>query len=357
MSEEAGVVAGGEVAPAAPAEVAIANDTPLSVRGAVTAYAERMKREETNSSAGAANPAATETKSAVEAGAAPQTEATGETQEADPAEKPPLKLPRSWASEQADHWAKLDPVTQEFLLEQDRKASEAVRKSQNEVAEQRKAAQAELERAAKAQQEYEAKLPALMEALHNSSPFADIRTMADVERMAAEDPFRKIQWDTYQQKMQATAYELQQAEQRKTEESKSQWAKFQSEENAKVLELHPELKDPEKSKQFQTAAVELFRSAGFADSDLNAIANGEKFSPFHAGLQDIIMKAVKYDQLQKAPPKAVPKPVPQVQRPGVAPPKGGTIDASVQEASRRFTQNPNVRNAAALYAAKQAAQR
>lgn len=352
MSEEAGVVAGGEVASAAPAPV---NDSPLSVREAVAAYAERTKRDDTNSTAGADDTATAETKSAVEAGAAPPNEATGETQEADPAEKPSLKLPRSWASEQTEHWAKLDPATQEFLLEQDRKASDAVRKSQNEAAEERKAIQAAREQADKVRQEYEAKLPALMQALHDTSPFADIRTMDDVIKMAAEDPFRKIQWDAYQQKMIATHTELQQAEQRKTAEQADHWTKFQNEETAKVMERYPELKDPDKSKQFQTAAVELFRNAGFADSDLNAIAKGEKLSPFHAGLQDIIMKAVKYEQLQKAPPKAIAKPVPAVQRPGVAQPKGAAADVNIQALSQRLNQTGSIKDAMALRAARLAA--
>lgn len=356
MSDEAGVITGGEVASAAP-EPITTNDAPLTVREAVTAAAERHKRERETPTTDGAEPAATETKSAVEAGAAPLDEVTGETQVADPAEVPSLKLPRSWASEQAEHWAKLDPVTQEFLLEQDRKASDAVRKSQNEAAQERNSIKEAREQADKVRQEYEAKLPALMQALHDTSPFADVRTMDDVIRMAADDPFRKIQWDAYQQKMVATHTELQQAEQRKAAEHTEQWSKYQSEESTKAAEMHPELADPEKSKKYGTAVAEMFRDKGFTDNELGGMTKGEKFSPYDHRFQSIILDAIKYREAQKAPPKAIAKPVPQVLRPGIAPARGASGDANIQEASRRFTQAPNIRNAVALYAAKQANKR
>src|SRR3990167_194442 len=71
--------------------------------------------------------------------AAPQgTEATGEDEKIDPEETPPLDLPRSWAQDAQERWTKLDRETQQYLLDHDSKASETVRRAQNEAAEARK---------------------------------------------------------------------------------------------------------------------------------------------------------------------------------------------------------------------------
>jgi hypothetical protein len=90
-------------------------------------------------SAESAPPATAETKLSDEDNAAPLEEATGETEEDAPAQEPPRDLPRSWTKDRTEHWAKLDPATQDFLLEQDRKASAEVRRVQNEAAEKLKA--------------------------------------------------------------------------------------------------------------------------------------------------------------------------------------------------------------------------
>src|ERR1700749_2126509 len=65
-----------------------------------------------------------------EADAAPdEKQATGETEsEQAPDENPPLPLPRSWTKEQTEHWNALPRETQEYLREQDSKASAEVRR-------------------------------------------------------------------------------------------------------------------------------------------------------------------------------------------------------------------------------------
>jgi hypothetical protein len=69
--------------------------------------------------------AAAETQSpSQEDDAARPQDATGETQEADPAEQPPLELPRSWSKDKAEVWkARSVVTTQEHLLDHDKTAS------------------------------------------------------------------------------------------------------------------------------------------------------------------------------------------------------------------------------------------
>jgi len=355
MSDEANAPVGGEVASATPANTP-ASDAPLTVREAAEAYASRRQKEPEQ--ADGAEPAATDTKLADEANAAPAEQANGETQEIDPAEKPPIEPPRSWTKEAKERWDALPPETQEYLAQREQERDREVRRSQNEAAEHRKAIEAERMEVERVRQEYEAKLPAIMQALQDvqAGQFSDIKTMADVERMAIEDPFRKIQWDTHQQKLQAVHYEMEQAKQRQTTEQQTKWAEYVNLENSKAAELHPELANPEKAKLLQGAAVELLQEKGFTPQELTDLANGkERVSIFDHRIQSLILDGVKYQEAQKAKPKAIAKPVPQVQRPGVAQPKGAAADASVQALSQRLSSTGSVKDAFALYQAKKKA--
>lgn len=278
-------------------------------------------------------------------------------EEAEPAELPPIEPPRSWTKEAKDRWEALPREAQEEVARIEQSREKEFRRSQNEAADQRKAIEAERIQAEQTRKEYEAKLPAIMQALQDAqnSQFPDIKTMADVERMALEDPFRKIQWDTHQQKLQVVAYQQEQANQRQEQERTSNWSKFQTEETAKAAELHPELADPVKAKQLQEKVVELFRDKGFTDSDLNSMATGEKYSPFDHRWQSILVDALKYREAQKAKPVAVAKSVPPVQRPGVAPPRGAAKAGDIQALSQKLDRTGSVDDALAVLAARRKA--
>src|SRR5512141_219766 len=111
---------------------------------------------EQNSAAERAEPATAATESAVEADTAPpEVEATSETETEQAPAEPTRPLPRSWSKDKAEVWAKLDPAAQEYLLEQDSKASAEVRRAQNEAAELRKGLTAKEQAAEQARQQYE----------------------------------------------------------------------------------------------------------------------------------------------------------------------------------------------------------
>ena len=179
--------------------------------------------------------------------------------------------------------------------------------------------------------------------------------MDDVQRLAAEDPFRYLQWQAHQQKLQAVAYEQEQAGKRQQQEQATNWAKFQADETAKAAEMHPELADPEKAKHLQEKVVKLFRDKGFTDNDLNNMAAGATYSPFDHRWQSILVDALKYREAQKAKPVAVAKPVPPVQRPGVAPPRGAAKTENLQALSAKLDRSGSVDDALELLAARRKA--
>jgi len=282
-----------------------------------------------------------------------------EPEAADPEaeELPPIEPPRSWTKDEQERFKSYPRELQAYLSEREQQRDRELRRSQNEAAEHRKAIEAELAKVDQARKEYEAKLPAIMQALQDAQAgaFADIKTVDDVQRLAAEDPFRYLQWQAHQQKLQAVAYEQEQAGKRQQQEHLASWTKFQNDENAKAAELHPELADPEKAKHLREGVVELFRDKGFTETDLNNMAAGATYSPFDHRWQSILVDALKYREAQKAKPVAVAKPVPPVQRPGVAPPRGAAKTENLQALSAKLDRSGTVDDALEFLSARRKA--
>jgi hypothetical protein len=302
------------------------------------------------------------TQSGDEPDAAPQeTEATGETQATDPAAEPPLELPRSWTKDRAEHWAKLDRGTQEFLLDHDRKASAEVRRVQNEAADQLKSLTAKEQAAEQERAKYEALVPqalALMQQQHNAK-FPDIKTTDDVTRMAAEDWPRYVMWDAEQKRLASAQYEAQQISQRQAQEKQQKLGEFAKREADIFSEKAPEFADPAKKTKLQESAVTVLRDLGFKDQELGELWRGEKDISLHDHrLQLLLLDGVRYREARASTTKPVPKPVPPVQRPGASQPRGAAHGAEVQNLSNRLDKTSGVnaiRTAAALLNARRAA--
>ncbi len=299
---------------------------------------------------------------AEEANAAPHEDgAPGETQEIDPAAEPSIEPPRSWTKEEKERFSSLPRETQEYLANREQERDRAVRQSQNEAAEHRKALEAEKSVVAQARQQYEAALPALLQTLQEqqAGEFSDIRTMADVERLAREDWPRYALWDAQQKKVAAVTQEVNAAYERQSHEFQQRWSDFSKTEDAKLLEREPEIADPEKASKLRESAFNLLRQdIGFNEQELGDLWNGAaSLSIRDHRVQRLILKAAKYDEATKAAKTAVAKPLAPVQRPGAAPVKGQARQEEVQTLTQRLERTGNMRDAAKLLAARRAAAR
>jgi hypothetical protein len=281
-------------------------------------------------------------------------EAPGEdTNAAEPAEElPPIEPPRSWTQAEKERFQSLPRETQEYLHTREQERDREFRRGQNELAEQRKAIEAQRSEAEKARQQYEAKLPALMQALHDSSPFADIKSMADVEKLQADDPFRFQQFQVYQWKMQGVQAELQETEQRKAKEEQTKWTEHVQAENTKAAELIPELADKVKGPALTNrVATELLPALGFKDSELAELAAGKsKLSIYDHRIQRLLADSLQLRDIQKAKTTVTAKPVPPVQRPGTARPAGNAQSEQIQALTRKLEQTGDLRVAQQLRA-------
>lgn len=321
--------------------------------------AAREYTEKLNKPAESAEPPATADKESkaeeAEDAAPPEAEATGETQEGDPAEEPPLELPRSWTKEQAEHWKALPRATQEFLLEQASKSSAEVRRSQNEAAEARKAVEAERKALETSRQQYEQALPALLQTLQEqqAGEFSDIKTMADVTKLATEDPQRYLRWDAQQKMIAAVTQEHSAVRDRQQKEFEAKWSEYASKQDALLLEHVPELSDKSKASKIADGSISLLKDIGFTDEEIANAWNGRaSISLRDNRIQRLIIDGFRYREAKSAPPKAVPKQAPAVQKPGVAAPKA-VAAVNVQNLRSKLSDTGSVEDAFALYTAKQ----
>lgn len=341
----------------------ISDGDAISPREAATRYAQR--RDEQNKPPQNRAPdgkfASSQAQdTAPEADAAPPQEATGETQEIDPAETPPLDPPRSWSKDDHERWSKLDRDTQQYLLDRDGRDSAAVRKAQNEAADIRKAAEAERTQAEQARQKYEAQVAEMLQALQQQGDFADIKTDADVQKLATEDPFRFVQWQARQQQINGLQQKARELQEQRMNEARDAFVKWAEDQDKAFLAEAKEFADPDKGEAARKdIAAYLTEVRGIPQDRLQRLYSGmEMFSIRSSEAQLIIRDAARWHAAQKKAVAAAQKPVPPVQRPGTAPSKAdanaATVKALEQKVDQATTLRGQLQAAAALRAAKRA---
>src|SRR6478736_5775699 len=217
MSDEAGDIPGGEAV-----SYPVESTEPMSLEDAVRDLGAAREKAQNPPAESAEKPATAEPELSEQDNGDPATDPAEDPEADQPEDKlPPLEPPRSWTQAEKERFQSLPRETQEYLSHREQEREREFRRGQNEIAEQRKAIEAERSKAEEARKQYEAQLPALMQELQNAqqSSFADIRTVDDVTKLASEDPFRYLQWQAHQTKLQAVNAEL---ERSKGEKSKAE---------------------------------------------------------------------------------------------------------------------------------------
>jgi hypothetical protein len=351
----------------------------ISTRDAARTLASfRLKARETDqpqdvsrpaARAEAAPPASDSADASAPADAAPpdQPEAPGEaTEGAEPpaaaqaAEQAPIEPPRSWTKEARERFASLPRETQEYLASREQDRDRELRRSQNEAAEQRKAVEAERRQAEQARTQYETALPAVLATLlqQQADGFSDVKSIVDVERLAREDWPRYVLWDAQQKRIASAQQELAGAAQRQDHERRIRLDEYVRRERDVLVEKIPEIADPAQRSRLEQAAVGMLRELGFSDQELDALYHGRTDLSLHDHrLQMLIRDGIRFRDAQKAAREASSKPVPPVQRPGVAQPRGAAQDAVVQNLAKRLDQTGNLKDAARLLAERRKAAR
>lgn len=285
----------------------------------------------------------------------PETDPSDDADAADPEDRnlPPIERPRSWAKELDEEWNSYPRAAQERILAREQERDTAIRRSQNELAEQRKAMEAELGKAKQLQTEYEQKLPQLVKTLEAAlqNDFADIQTMNDVRKLQSEDPFRFQQWQLRQMELAEAHRQNNEVVSREESERASKWTNHIQAENGKFFDS---LSDADKGKIADRlkAAPEFLEKRGFSSQELADFASGkERLSIYDHRIQSLILDGMKYQEIQNAP-KLVAKPnLPPVQKPGHAGAVNST-DANIKALEKRFNASGSLEDAWALQEAR-----
>jgi|tagenome__1003787_1003787.scaffolds.fasta_scaffold20989504_12 hypothetical protein len=281
-----------------------------------------------------------EAAAAAEDAAPVETQAPGETESADPPETlAPIEAPRSWTAEDKELFQSLPRETQERLAERERSRERDFRRSQDEAAEKLKGLTAKEQAVEQARQQYETALPQLLNNLQyaQAGEFADVKTIADVERLAREDWPRYLQWDVAQKKIAAVTQEMLQAQQRQGQEKMQRFTEFARKEDDLFVEKVPDMADAVKAEKLQKAAVSLLKDVGFTEGELGASWNGEKdISLRDHRVQLLIRDATLWREAQAKAKTATTKPVPPVQRPGAAPAQTTGAHAEIQNLTKQL---------------------
>ncbi len=265
--------------------------------------------------------------------ASPPEAVPGEQQGDDQAQLPSIDPPRSWSKEDKELFTGLPRETQERLAERERSREGDFLRRQNEVSERQKAAEAERQKTEQVRQQYETALPILLQNLQSgmSGEFADIKTMADVQKMATEDWPRYIRWDAQQKQVYAVQEEMRTAEQRRQQEKQGKWQEFSVKEDELFKAKAPEWSNAEEASRLQSAAIKTLNELGFTESELAESWNGSKdLSLRDHRMQLLIRDAVKWREAQAKARVAPKAPLPPVQRPGPSQPKNADLMSQVQ---------------------------
>jgi hypothetical protein len=291
----------------------------------------------------------------------------GETENADPGAQedtqalPPIEPPRSWTKEDKELFTSLPRETQERIAERERSRESDFLRRQNEAADKLKGLTAKEQAVDQARQQYEAALPQLLTMLQaqQAGEFADIKTLADVERMAREDWPRYALWDVQHKKIAEVARQLTEVQQRQGLEKQQQFSEFAKREDDLFNEKVPDMADAKKAAELQTRCLATLTGLGCAEAELAHSWNGQKdLSLRDHRVQLLIRDATLWREAQAKAKAAQAKPVPPVQRPGVAQPKGAAQHAQIENLAQQLDKSSGVkalRTAAKLVAAKRGA--
>ena len=283
------------------------------------------------------------------------------TEGADRQQEPaPIEPPRSWTKEDKELFTSLPRATQERIAERERSRESDFLRRQNEAAEKLKGLTAKEQAVELARQTYEAALPQLLQTLQHqqAGEFADIKSMADVERLAREDWPRYLLWDLQQKKIAEVSQHMLAAQHRQAQEKLTQFAEFAKRADDLFKEKVPDMADEAKAAELQKQALAVLGDLGFTEAELLPLWNGHKeLSLRDHRLQLLIRDATLWREAEKKAKAAATKPVPPVQRPGAATARHGTDEARVQHLTQRLEQSGSLRDAAALVRARRAATR
>ena len=219
----------------------------------------------------------------------------GDDEEGDePAEddesEPPIEAPLSWSKDAKATFASLPRAAQQVIAERERERDVEIRRGQNEVAEHRKAVQAERQATVTERAQYARSLETVNARLAALEP-----REVNWDDLAQSDPIGYIQALQVESKRQAELQAVQSEQRRVWEQQQrdqeSAMSAHLATQREKLLEVLPTWKDPAKAKAERGALVEFLEAQGYSKDEIGQAADYRMIA--------IAMKALAYEKLQR----------------------------------------------------------
>jgi hypothetical protein len=188
--------------------------------------------------------------------------------------------------------------------------------------------------------------------------FPEVKTEADLANLAANNPARYAQIRSRMDALSRITGQLQAADQQARSESRQQAETWAESEDAKFQQQNPEFRDPANAPKVRQMVIENLRTRGVTDQELTALWNMQSgINIRDARVQSILYDAARFRAAREAGKHAVRKPLPPVQRPGVASSRRMSADEQIQKLSQRLDKTHNLKDAARLLSAERKANR
>ena len=264
----------------------------------------------------------------------------------DTADKPSVAPPASWSNEDKAYWNTLPPSLQKSLAERERQRDLNIRRSQDEVASQRKAIEADRAAATQERQRYAERVNELSTFLQQQlNPFAQI----DWNKLYESDPLeytrKQAQYRDYERAAQQAEHERQALAakaQQEQEAARQDWLKG---ERARLLEAVPEWADESKAKAGAKEVSDYLVGQGIPVDRLAMISAAETV---------LARKAMLWDRLQaeKAQTLKRVENVPRVLKPGAPRDTRDVESERIANARAQLRKGGTLEDAANLFRAK-----
>jgi hypothetical protein len=221
-----------------------------------------------------------------------------------------------------------------------------------EVAAVKQALSSEWQATNQAATQYRAGLQALgqMIVAQANQQFSDIKTDADVQRLAQTDPLRYLQFEKTKEGLGAVLTQIQNADHAHKQQIAAQFNVYAKEQDDKFMQMQPQLADEKMRTEAGRNTVAALKSAGLSEAEIQHAWNNHVFLR-DARVQSLLLDLGNYYAAKQAARRATAVPRPPVQRPSGRMMTGGVDRSAIESAGRQFSDRPNVKNAAALLAA------
>lgn len=219
----------------------------------------------------------------------------GDDEEGDePAEddesEPPIEAPASWSKDAKATFASLPRAAQQVIAERERERDVEIRRGQNEVAETRKAVEAERQATVTERAQYARSLETVNARLQALEPKG-----IDWDKLAQDDPIGYVQAlqteSKRQAELQAVKAEQQRVWEQQQRDQEARHTALLAEQRAKLHEAMPAWKDPERAKSDRAALVGFLQGHGYSQDEIALAADHR--------MVVIAMKALAYEKLQR----------------------------------------------------------